>query len=105
MKSFTYQRALDPALAIEGVAKSGAKFISGGTNLLDLMKLGIETPTHLVDISRLPMRQIEETPDGGVRIGARRYRSQLRQGHDTWTPGQARVKAHCITQAVTLARP
>jgi xanthine dehydrogenase YagS FAD-binding subunit len=70
MKSFTYQRALDPALAVEGVAKSGAKFISGGTNLLDLMKLEIETPTHLVDISRLPMRQIEETPDGGVRIGA-----------------------------------
>ena len=52
------------------MASPGAKFISGGTNLLDLMKLEIEQPSHLVDISRLPMKQIEETADGGLRIGA-----------------------------------
>jgi xanthine dehydrogenase YagS FAD-binding subunit len=52
------------------VAGDGVKFISGGTNLLDLMKLQIERPSHLVDIRRLPLRQIEDTADGGLRIGA-----------------------------------
>jgi xanthine dehydrogenase YagS FAD-binding subunit len=70
VKEFTYERATDPAAAIAGVGKPGAKFISGGTNLLDLMKLEIEQPSHLVDISRLSMRQIEDTTDGGLRIGA-----------------------------------
>jgi xanthine dehydrogenase YagS FAD-binding subunit len=52
------------------VAKPGAKYIAGGTNLLDLMKLGIESPAHLVDINRLALDRIESTAEGGLRIGA-----------------------------------
>ena len=70
MRPFTYERAMDAQAAVAAVSKAGAKFISGGTNLLDLMKLEIEQPTHLVDISRLPLKDIEELPDGGLRIGA-----------------------------------
>lgn len=72
MKPFTYERVTDPAaaLAAAAAAGNGVKYISGGTNLLDLMKLQIERPQHLVDISRLPLRQIDETSDGGLRIGA-----------------------------------
>ncbi|HEX8108121.1 MAG TPA: xanthine dehydrogenase family protein subunit M [Kofleriaceae bacterium] len=72
MRPFTYERATDPAAAVAAAAAAGdgAKFISGGTNLLDLMKLQIERPSHLVDISRIPLRQIEDTADGGLRIGA-----------------------------------
>jgi xanthine dehydrogenase YagS FAD-binding subunit len=71
MKAFTYERADSVAAAARAVAgKSGAKFIAGGTNLLDLMKLEVETPTHLVDVNRLPLAAIEETPEGGLRIGA-----------------------------------
>src|SRR5467141_1306455 len=70
MKSFTYERANSPAEAAAAVARvSGAKFIAGGTNLLDLMKLQIETPAHLVDIGPLPLGDIEETQEGGLRIG------------------------------------
>jgi xanthine dehydrogenase YagS FAD-binding subunit len=70
MRAFTYERAADPRAAITAVSRPGAKFISGGTNLLDLMKLDIERPAHLVDITRLPLKEIEELPDGGLRIGA-----------------------------------
>jgi xanthine dehydrogenase YagS FAD-binding subunit len=70
MRPFTYERATDPRAAIAAASRAGAKFISGGTNLLDLMKLEIERPTHLVDISRLPLKDIDELPDGGLRIGA-----------------------------------
>ncbi|ASQ92276.1 xanthine dehydrogenase family protein subunit M [Streptomyces sp. 11-1-2] len=77
MRSFTYERATDTRAAVTAVARSGAKFISGGTNLLDLMKLGIEDPSHLVDISRLPLRDIEELPDGGLRIGAQTRNSDV----------------------------
>ena len=72
MRAFTYERAADVrgALAALAAGGEGARFISGGTNLLDLMKLEIERPTHLVDISRLPLRDIEQLPDGGLRIGA-----------------------------------
>ena len=77
MKAFTYERASDPASAIAAVSRTGAKFISGGTNLLDLMKLEVEQPTHLVDISRLPLRDIEELPDGGLRIGAQAANSDV----------------------------
>lgn len=69
MKPFTYERATDALAAVKAVAGTpGAKFIAGGTNLLDLMKLEIERPTHLVDVSRLPFNTIEDT-DGGLRIG------------------------------------
>jgi xanthine dehydrogenase YagS FAD-binding subunit len=70
MKSFTYERVMDIHAAVAAASKAGTKFISGGTNLLDLMKLEIEQPTHLVDISRLPLKQIDDMPDGGLRIGA-----------------------------------
>jgi xanthine dehydrogenase YagS FAD-binding subunit len=71
MKAFTYERANSPAQAAAAVAtKPGAKFLAGGTNLLDLMKLEIETPTHLVDVQDLKLDRIEATQDGGLRIGA-----------------------------------
>lgn len=70
MRPFTYERATDPAAAVAAAAGDGVKFISGGTNLLDLMKLQIERPSHLVDIRRLALRQIEDTADGGLWIGA-----------------------------------
>ncbi len=71
MKAFTYERADTPAAAAAALARNpDAKLIAGGTNLLDLMKLQIETPTHLVDINRLQLDRIEPTRDGGLRIGA-----------------------------------
>jgi xanthine dehydrogenase YagS FAD-binding subunit len=71
MKSFTYERAQSPAEAAGAAARiQGAKFIAGGTNLLDLMKLQIETPTHLIDVNGLALDKIETTPEGGLRIGA-----------------------------------
>jgi xanthine dehydrogenase YagS FAD-binding subunit len=71
MKTFTYDRAKSPAEAASAAAgKPGAKFIAGGTNLLDLMKLEIETPAHLIDVNGLGLDKIEPTPDGGLRIGA-----------------------------------
>lgn len=71
MKSFTYERVTSPSTAAAAVMRNeGAKFIAGGTNLLDLMKLEIETPTHLIDVNGLALDKIEPTPDGGLRIGA-----------------------------------
>ncbi|MCJ2127150.1 FAD binding domain-containing protein [Methylobacterium sp. J-077] len=71
MRSFTYERPGTPAEAAAAVARTPeAKFIAGGTNLLDLMKLQIETPAHLVDVNGLGLDRIEATPEGGLRIGA-----------------------------------
>lgn len=71
MKSFTYERATSAAdAAAKAAGTPGARFIAGGTNLLDLMKLEIETPTHLIDVNRLGLDRIENTDDGGLRIGA-----------------------------------
>ncbi|MGK9165209.1 xanthine dehydrogenase family protein subunit M [Inquilinus limosus] len=71
MRSFTYERARTPAEAAAAAARTeGARFIAGGTNLLDLMKLEIETPTHLVDVNGLALDKVEATPEGGLRIGA-----------------------------------
>jgi xanthine dehydrogenase YagS FAD-binding subunit len=70
MKAFTYQRADSTTQAAAAAIKPGAKIIAGGTNLLDLMKLQVETPSQLIDINRLPLDKIEETSDGGLRIGA-----------------------------------
>jgi len=71
MKGFTYERAKSPADAAASAARTpGAKFIAGGTNLLDLMKLEIERPGHLIDVNGLALDKIEETPEGGLRIGA-----------------------------------
>jgi xanthine dehydrogenase YagS FAD-binding subunit len=70
MKPFDYARADSVATATKDGAVPGARFIAGGTNLLDLMKLQVETPETLVDISRLPLTEIEEREDGGLTIGA-----------------------------------
>ena len=71
MKPFTYERARSPAEAAASAAgTANAKFIAGGTNLLDLMKLQIEAPAHLIDVNGLALDQIESTPEGGLRIGA-----------------------------------
>ena len=71
MRAFTYQRAATAAEAAAVAARTpGARFIAGGTNLLDLMKLEIETPAHLVDVNGLGLDRIDATPDGGLRIGA-----------------------------------
>ncbi len=70
MRTFTYDRADSPAAATHGIGTPTARFIAGGTNLLDLMKLQVETPEHLVDVSRLALADVEETEGGGLRIGA-----------------------------------
>ncbi|MCS0591477.1 FAD binding domain-containing protein [Massilia norwichensis] len=70
MQSISYERARDVNHAIALGGEPGAKFIGGGTNLLDLYKSGIEKPVRLVDVSRLSLAGIEELPDGGLRIGA-----------------------------------
>jgi xanthine dehydrogenase YagS FAD-binding subunit len=71
MINFQYARAADVADAVRQIASDpAAKFIAGGTNLIDLMKEDVERPTRLIDISRLPLKSVEETAGGGLRIGA-----------------------------------
>ncbi len=71
MRPFTYERASTPADAVRAAqATPGSRFIAGGTNLLDLMKLQIETPQHLIDVNGLALDTIEATAEGGLRIGA-----------------------------------
>ncbi|PYI87106.1 MAG: FAD-binding molybdopterin dehydrogenase [Verrucomicrobia bacterium] len=72
MNPFVYSRAADAQQAVAGIAgQTNSKLLGGGTNLVDLMKMGVETPSQLVDINRLPLTQIEELPNGkGVRVGA-----------------------------------
>jgi len=71
MKPFTFEKARTPAEAAAAAARNpGAKFVAGGTNLLDLMKLEIEAPTHLIDVNGLGLDKIEDTAEGGLRIGA-----------------------------------
>jgi xanthine dehydrogenase YagS FAD-binding subunit len=71
MKAFTYERATSPVAAAKAIlARPGASFIAGGTNLLDLMKLGITAPTHLVDVNRIGLDEVTPSAEGGLRIGA-----------------------------------
>jgi len=77
MRAFTYERPNDLDGALQGIAKPGAKFLAGGTNLLDLMKVEVEAPQHLVDVSRLPLSNIADEPGGGLRIGATVTNSDL----------------------------
>ena len=71
MRPYSYSRATDASGAVAALAGApNAKFLAGGTNLVDLMKLGVETPDMLVDVRRLSSDQIEELPDGSIRIGA-----------------------------------
>ncbi|MEE1756632.1 FAD binding domain-containing protein [Streptomyces sp. SP18CS02] len=78
MKPLAYVRAgsLDEATAAHA-AHEDARYLAGGTNLVDLMKLGVESPATLVDVSRLPLDGVEELPDGGLRIGATVRNSDL----------------------------
>ena len=69
MKRFEYIRSLEPQQAVMFATPSEASFIAGGTNILDLMKFEIETPRKLVDITRLKLKQVETTAEGGLRIG------------------------------------
>src|SRR6188508_1128468 len=71
MINFQYVRAADVADAVRQIAADpAAKFIAGGTNLIDLMKYDVERSLRLIDITRLPLKTVEETPEGGMRIGA-----------------------------------
>ena len=72
MNPFVYSRAADAQQAVAGITgQTNSKLLGGGTNLIDLMKMGVETPSQLVDINRLPLTQVEELPNGkGVRVGA-----------------------------------
>ncbi|MEX8546107.1 MAG: xanthine dehydrogenase family protein subunit M [Mucilaginibacter sp.] len=71
MNSFSYQRAVDVEGAVQDIStKNKAKFIAGGTNILDLMKVNVERPEHLTDLTHLPLTEIENTEDGGLRLGA-----------------------------------
>jgi xanthine dehydrogenase YagS FAD-binding subunit len=71
MNSFTYTRADDVATAVRAIAAAGtARFIAGGTNLLDLMKENVERPSRLIDITHLPLGEIQPTGAGGLRLGA-----------------------------------
>ena len=81
MNPFSYSRASDAAQAVSSIAaQPKTKFLGGGTNLIDLMKMGVETPAQLVDINKLPLAQVEELPDGkGVRIGALARNSDVAQ--------------------------
>ena len=95
MRPFTYERATDAAAAVKAAAGTpNAKFIAGGTNLLDLMKLEIEAPAHLIDVGRLPLAQIDDTADGGLRIGAMTTNSHV--------AGDQRVRTRypLLTQAI-----
>lgn len=71
MKTFDYTRASNSEEAISVINRiNSAKFLGGGTNLIDLMREGVEQPDHLIDVTRLSLAKIEELPRGGVRIGA-----------------------------------
>jgi xanthine dehydrogenase YagS FAD-binding subunit len=94
VKAFSYERAEDVQAAMAAVSRPGAKFISGGTNLLDLMKLQIEQPNHLVDIRGLPYHAIEVLPDGGLRIGAQVTNS------DTASDARVRARYPLLSQAI-----
>src|SRR5579883_3291121 len=78
MNPFRYERASDAATAVALLAYAPAgSFLGGGTNLVDLMKLGVAQPELVIDITHLPYNRIELLPDGGVRIGAMVRNSDL----------------------------
>jgi xanthine dehydrogenase YagS FAD-binding subunit len=79
MRPFAYRRASDAQAAVAAIAEAGgsARYLGGGTNLVDLMKLGVENPELLIDVSRLGHDRIEQRPDGGLRIGAAVRNSDL----------------------------
>ncbi|MFD1657745.1 FAD binding domain-containing protein [Streptomyces caeni] len=95
MREFDYRRASDVAGAVALLgADSDARFLGGGTNLVDLMKSGVERPARLIDVRELPLGRIEPTPDGGLRIGATVTNSDLAAHPDV------RRRYPALTQAV-----
>ncbi|HEY2459538.1 MAG TPA: xanthine dehydrogenase family protein subunit M [Candidatus Acidoferrum sp.] len=95
MNPFEYQRAGDAELAVKAIsAGEHVKLLAGGTNLIDLMKNGVEHPTKLVDVGRLPLANIETLPDGGLRIGA------LARNNDTANHALVRSNYPLLTQAI-----
>lgn len=77
MTPFAYTRAASVDEAVRAAASGQARYIAGGTNLLDLMKENVERPTHLIDITHLPLKTIEETGNGGLKLGALTSNSQV----------------------------
>jgi xanthine dehydrogenase YagS FAD-binding subunit len=77
MKAFEYERAVGATEAVALAQRPGARFLGGGTNLVDLMKLGVETPDLLVDVTGLDLAEVREQPDGALRIGATVRNSEL----------------------------
>jgi len=95
VREFAYQRAAQVRDALTAVAgDAGARYLGGGTNLVDLMKCGVEEPTRLVDVRRLPLDGVRETPDGGLVIGATTTNS------DTAAHPEVRRRFPALTQAV-----
>jgi xanthine dehydrogenase YagS FAD-binding subunit len=99
MQSIFYERARDVNHAIELAREPGAKFIGGGTNLLDLYKSGIEKPVRLVDVSRLALSSIDELPDGRLRIGA--MASNTAVGTDPLVRQRYRVLSEALLNGAT----
>jgi xanthine dehydrogenase YagS FAD-binding subunit len=77
MRTFAYERAADVEDAVVAGSAAGTMYLAGGTNLVDLMKLGVARPERLVDVGRLPLSETEELPNGGLRIGATVRNSDL----------------------------
>jgi xanthine dehydrogenase YagS FAD-binding subunit len=95
MNPFEYIRADQPDRAIDALSQStGAKFLAGGTNLIDLMKDGVEHPSRLIDINRLPLKSIEPLPGGGLRLGA------LARNSDTANHQLVRQNYPLLSQAI-----
>lgn len=95
MNPFDYRRAEQIQAAIQGITgSSGAKFLAGGTNLIDLMKNGVENPPRLVDINRLPLDKITPLPGGGLRLGA------LARNSDTANHPLVRKNYPLLSQAI-----
>lgn len=95
MNNFSYTRAGDLGGAIADISgDAAAKFIAGGTNLIDLMKENVMRPSHLVDINRLPLARIEEAPDGGLRLGA------LCTNSDTAYHGEVEKRYPLLSKAI-----
>lgn len=95
MRAFTYERARSPEAAAAAAARThGARFIAGGTNLLDLMKLEIEIPAHLIDVNGLGLDAVQPTAEGGLRIGA------LVRNTDLAADGRVRRDYPLLTRAL-----
>src|SRR3989440_9643251 len=93
MNAFEYERATDAAAAVRAISPR-SKFLAGGTNLVDLMKNGVDQPDKLIDINRLALSRIEPLPDGGLRLGA------LARNSDTANHPLVRERYPLLSQAI-----